>query len=162
MSEPYDPYVPRNGAAGGPPAGGSQSQGNAKTAALQADIDSTVEIMHANIIKVTERGAALEDLQEKTDHLAESAQSFRRGANQVRKVRLPLPPPSLHRLALMTDSITENVVRLPSAALTLLVSRTPLINSIRWKDMKMRLIIGTAIAVIIIIVVVSVVKATKH
>ncbi|KAJ7705473.1 synaptobrevin [Mycena rosella] len=30
-----------------------------------------------------------------------------------------------------------------------------------WKDMKMRLIIGAAIAVIIIIIVVSVVKATK-
>ncbi|TFY78790.1 hypothetical protein EWM64_g5221 [Hericium alpestre] len=31
-----------------------------------------------------------------------------------------------------------------------------------WKDMKMRIIIGLAIAVIIVIIVVSVVKATKH
>jgi len=31
-----------------------------------------------------------------------------------------------------------------------------------WKDMKMRIIIGTAITVILIIIIVSVVKATKH
>jgi len=31
-----------------------------------------------------------------------------------------------------------------------------------WKDMKMRIIIGTAITVILIIIIVSVVRATKH
>jgi len=31
-----------------------------------------------------------------------------------------------------------------------------------WKDMKMRIIIGLAIAVILVIIIVSVVKATKH
>ncbi|KAJ7489463.1 synaptobrevin-domain-containing protein [Mycena latifolia] len=83
MSEPYDPYLPRNGAAGGPPAGGSQ--GNAKTAAIQAQIDDTVGIMRENITKVAERGERLDSLQDKTDNLAVSAQGFRRGANRVRK-----------------------------------------------------------------------------
>lgn len=41
--------------------------------------------MRDNINKVAERGDNLENLQGKTDGLAESAQSFRRGANQVRK-----------------------------------------------------------------------------
>ncbi|KAJ7054132.1 synaptobrevin-domain-containing protein [Mycena amicta] len=118
MSEPYDPYLPRNGSAGGPSAGGSQG-GNAKTAAIQAQIDDTVGIMRENITKVAERGERLDALQDKTDNLAVSAQGFRRGANRVRK-------------------------------------------NMWWKDMKMRIIIGAAIAVIIIIVVVSVVKATKH
>lgn len=63
-SEPYDPYLPRNGAAGGPAAGGSQ--GNAKTAAIQAQIDSTVDIMRENITKVAERGERLDSLQDKT------------------------------------------------------------------------------------------------
>jgi len=117
MSEPYDPYLPRNGAAGGAAPGGSQ--GNAKTAAIQAQIDDTVGIMRENITKVAERGERLDSLQDKTDNLAVSAQGFRRGANRVRK-------------------------------------------NMWWKDMKMRLIIGAAIAVIVIIIVVSVVKATKH
>ncbi|KAF8140758.1 synaptobrevin-domain-containing protein [Mycena galopus ATCC 62051] len=117
MSEPYDPYVPHNGAAGGAAPGGSQ--GNAKTAAIQAQIDDTVGIMRDNITKVTERSERLDALQDKTDNLAVSAKGFRRGANQVRK-------------------------------------------NMWWKDMKMRLIIGAAIAVIVIIIVVSIIKATKH
>ncbi|KAJ7220585.1 synaptobrevin [Mycena pura] len=116
-SEPYDPYLPRNGSAGGPPAGGSQ--GTAKTAAIQAQIDDTVDIMRENITKVAERGERLDALQDKTDNLAVSAQGFRRGANRVRK-------------------------------------------NMWWKDMKMRIIIGAAISIIVIIIVVSVVKATKH
>ncbi|KAG8853816.1 hypothetical protein FRB96_007956 [Tulasnella sp. 330] len=86
MSEPYDPYVPRDGAGGpsGNPAGGAKP-GNAKTAALQADIDHTVGIMRDNITKVAERGERLDSLQDKTDNLAVSAQGFRRGANRVRK-----------------------------------------------------------------------------
>ncbi|KAJ7868866.1 synaptobrevin-domain-containing protein [Mycena leptocephala] len=95
------------------------SQGNAKTAAIQAQIDDTVGIMRENITKVAERGERLDSLQDKTDNLAVSAQGFRRGANRVRK-------------------------------------------NMWWKDMKMRIIIGAAIAVIVIIIVVSVVKATKH
>ena len=41
--------------------------------------------MRDNINKVSERGARLDTLQNKTDTLAESAQGFRRGANRVRK-----------------------------------------------------------------------------
>jgi len=116
MSEPYDPYLPRNGSSSNP--SGSGPGGNAKTAAIQAQIDDTVEIMRDNITKVAERGERLDSLQDKTDNLAVSAQGFRRGANRVRK-------------------------------------------NMWWKDMKMRIIIGLAIAVIIVIIVVSIVKATK-
>ena len=49
------------------------------------EIDSTVGIMRDNINKVSERGARLDSLQDKTDNLAVSAQGFRRGANRVRK-----------------------------------------------------------------------------
>ncbi|KAK1227631.1 Vesicle membrane receptor protein (v-SNARE) [Marasmius sp. AFHP31] len=80
LSEPYDPYVPRNGAGAG-----SSQGGNAKTAAIQAQIDDTVGIMRENITKVAERGERLDSLQDKTDNLAVSAQGFRRGANRVRK-----------------------------------------------------------------------------
>lgn len=79
--QPYDPYIP----AGGNNAGASAGQGNQRTAALQAEIDSTVGIMRDNINKVSERGARLDSLQDKTDNLAVSAQGFRRGANRVRK-----------------------------------------------------------------------------
>jgi vesicle-associated membrane protein 4 len=41
--------------------------------------------MEDNVRMVRERGVRLEDLQNKTDDLATSAQGFRRGANQVRK-----------------------------------------------------------------------------
>ncbi|KAF8989920.1 synaptobrevin-domain-containing protein [Cyathus striatus] len=114
LSEPYDPYLPRNGSTPNP---AGPSQGNPKTAAIQAQIDDTVGIMRENITKVAERGERLDSLQDKTDNLAVSAQGFRRGANRVRK-------------------------------------------NMWWKDMKMRIIIGVAIAVIIVIIVVSIVKAT--
>ncbi|KNG50257.1 snare protein-like protein Snc2 [Stemphylium lycopersici] len=81
---PYDPYIPSGGAAGGQQ-GGQGQNGNHRTAALQAEIDSTVGIMRDNINKVSERGARLDSLQDKTDNLAVSAQGFRRGANRVRK-----------------------------------------------------------------------------
>ena len=60
-SEPYDPYLPRGGGATPGP-----SQGNAKTAAIQAQIDDTVGIMRENITKVAERGERLDQLQDKT------------------------------------------------------------------------------------------------
>jgi len=82
MSEPYDPYVPRDGTTGGSSRPGG---GNAKTAAIQAQIDTTVDIMKSNINKVAERGERIDDLQDKTETLAVSAQGFRRGANKVRK-----------------------------------------------------------------------------
>ncbi|KAF9787851.1 synaptobrevin [Thelephora terrestris] len=80
MSEPYDPYLPRGGSSTNQSAGG-----NPKTAAIQAQIDDTVGIMRDNITKVAERGERLDQLQDKTDNLAISAQGFRRGADRVRK-----------------------------------------------------------------------------
>jgi len=82
-NEPYDPYIPSGGAA--PAAGAAGGAGNSRTAALQAEIDSTVGIMRDNINKVSERGEHLDSLQDKTDNLQRSAQGFRRGANRVRK-----------------------------------------------------------------------------
>ncbi|KAI0317708.1 synaptobrevin-domain-containing protein, partial [Amylostereum chailletii] len=84
-SEPYDPYLPRGGSASNPSAPAGGSGGNAKTAAIQAQIDDTVNIMRDNITKVTERQERLDSLQDKTDNLAVSAQGFRRNANRVRK-----------------------------------------------------------------------------
>jgi len=86
MSEPYDPYLPRGGSSSNPSAApGGGSGANPKTAAIQAQIDDTVEIMRDNITKVTERQERLDSLQDKTDNLAVSAQGFRRNANRVRK-----------------------------------------------------------------------------
>lgn len=66
-------------------AGAAGGAGNSRTAAIQAEIDNTVNIMQDNIKKVAERGERLDSLQDKTDTLAVSAQGFRRGANRVRK-----------------------------------------------------------------------------
>ncbi|KAM3512170.1 hypothetical protein MY11210_004158 [Beauveria gryllotalpidicola] len=79
---PYDPYIP-SGQTGTQQAGGAG--GNARTQALQAQIDDTVGVMRDNINKVSQRGERLDALQDKTDNLAVSAQGFRRGANRVRK-----------------------------------------------------------------------------
>jgi len=62
-SEPYDPYVPRGS---NPSTGPSRPGGPSKTAAIQAQIDDTVDIMKSNINKVAERGERLDDLQDKT------------------------------------------------------------------------------------------------
>lgn len=64
-SEPYDPYLPRGGSSSNP-TGAPRPGGNAKTAAIQAQIDDTVDIMKSNINKVAERGERLDDLQDKT------------------------------------------------------------------------------------------------
>jgi len=84
-SEPYDPYIPAGGAGGSAGNAGAPGAGNNRTAALQAEIDSTVGIMRDNINKVSDRGERLDALQDKTDNLQRSAQGFRRGANRVRK-----------------------------------------------------------------------------
>jgi vesicle-associated membrane protein 4 len=114
--QPYDPYIPAGGQNG---AQGAQGQGgNVRTQALQAEIDSTVGIMRDNINKVSERGARLDSLQDKTDNLATSAQGFRRGANRVRK-------------------------------------------QMWWKDMKMRMCLIAGIIILLIIIIVPSVMATK-
>ncbi|CAJ0834602.1 5666_t:CDS:2 [Entrophospora sp. SA101] len=53
----YDPYVPKEGAAGGPPS---------KTAEIQKKIDETVEVMRDNLKSVAVRGERLDTLQDKT------------------------------------------------------------------------------------------------
>ena len=78
---PYDPYVPspsgsqpgsagrQPGSAGQQPGsagGGGGGAGNARTAAIQAEIDNTVNIMQENIKKVAQRGERLDTLQDKT------------------------------------------------------------------------------------------------
>lgn len=85
-SEPYDPYIPSGSKpSGSTPAAQPQGAQSKKIAAIQEQIDSTVNVMHENITKVAERGERLDALQDKTDNLAVSAQGFRRGANRVRK-----------------------------------------------------------------------------
>ncbi|OLN96423.1 Synaptobrevin-like protein 1 [Colletotrichum chlorophyti] len=80
---PYDPYIPSGQSGAAPQQQGAG--GNARTQALQAQIDDTVGVMRENITKVSQRGERLDALQDKTDNLAVSAQGFRRGANRVRK-----------------------------------------------------------------------------
>jgi len=63
---PYDPYLPRGGSSTGAAGAGTQTGGNAKTAAIQRQIDDTVGIMRDNITKVAERGENLNSLQDKT------------------------------------------------------------------------------------------------
>ncbi|CRK01993.1 Synaptobrevin 1 like protein [Verticillium longisporum] len=82
---PYDPYIPSGQAGAASHGAESQQGGNARTQALQAQIDDTVGVMRDNINKVSQRGERLDALQDKTDNLAVSAQGFRRGANRVRK-----------------------------------------------------------------------------
>lgn len=114
---PYDPYIPNDGHAAN--TNNQQNGGNQRTAALQAEIDSTVGIMRDNINKVSERGARLDSLQDKTDNLAVSAQGFRRGANRVRK-------------------------------------------QMWWKDMKMRMCLVIGIILLLVIIIVPSVVATKN
>jgi vesicle-associated membrane protein 4 len=109
---PYDPYIPSGQAA--PQQGGN----NARTQALQAQIDDTVGVMRENINKVSQRGERLDNLQDKTDNLAVSAQGFRRGANRVRK-------------------------------------------QMWWKDMKMRMCLIIGVIILICIIVIPAVVATR-
>jgi vesicle-associated membrane protein 4 len=111
---PYDPYIPS-----GQAAPQQQAGGNARTQALQAQIDDTVGVMRDNINKVSQRGERLDALQDKTDNLAVSAQGFRRGANRVRK-------------------------------------------QMWWKDMKMRMCLIVGIIILLIVIIVPAVVATRN
>ncbi|KAL9131422.1 MAG: hypothetical protein Q9217_000636 [Psora testacea] len=81
--QPYDPYIPSasNGAAGQ----GQYDGGSARTAAIQSQIDDTVNVMKKNLESVAQRGEHIDQLQDKSENLNQSAQGFRRGANRVRK-----------------------------------------------------------------------------
>lgn len=96
--------------------------------------------MRENITKVAERGERLDSLQDKTDNLAISAQTFKRGANRVRKNMW------------WKDMKVHELLYYPG-----IQDFSYLILSI-----QMRIIIGAGIAIIIIIIVVSVVKSVKH
>ncbi|WYZ39448.1 hypothetical protein EsH8_III_001362 [Colletotrichum jinshuiense] len=113
---PYDPYIPSGQAGAAPQQQGAG--GNARTQALQAQIDDTVGVMRENINKVSQRGERLDALQDKTDNLAVSAQGFRRGANRVRK-------------------------------------------QMWWKDVKMRMCLIAGIIILILIIVIPAVVATR-
>jgi len=115
----YDPYIPSGQPAGVAAAAPQGTQGNQRTAALQAQIDDTVGVMRENINKVSQRGERLDSLQDKTDNLAVSAQGFRRGANRVRK-------------------------------------------RMWYADMKMRLCLIGGIVILLIVIIVPAVVATKH
>jgi len=110
---PYDPYIPAGQAGSTQPA-----PGNARTQALQAQIDDTVGVMRDNINKVSQRGERLDSLQDKTDNLATSAQGFRRGAIRVRK-------------------------------------------QMWWKDMKMRMCLIGGIVILLLVIIVPAVVATR-
>ncbi|KAI0646285.1 synaptobrevin-domain-containing protein, partial [Trametes meyenii] len=81
---PYDPYTPRAGPSTKPD---NTKEGDAKTAAVQDELDETVGLIRENIQKVAERGEKLDDLGRKTEQLEVSAKGFRRSARDVRKVR---------------------------------------------------------------------------
>ncbi|KIJ49178.1 hypothetical protein M422DRAFT_161696, partial [Sphaerobolus stellatus SS14] len=82
-SEPYEPEVSRVGPSS--PRAPSGPTLNPKFAAIQVQIDESVEVMRDNIQKVNERGAALDSLEEKAEALVVSSQGFKRGAADVRK-----------------------------------------------------------------------------
>ena len=48
-------------------------------------MDETIKDMAYNIDLVNKRGAQIDQLQDKSENLNQSAQGFRRGANRVRK-----------------------------------------------------------------------------
>ncbi|KAK2590877.1 Vesicle membrane receptor protein (v-SNARE) [Conoideocrella luteorostrata] len=74
--ERYDPHISRDA---------TQSKSEAQMQNIQATLDDTTQKMHQNVNSIAARGERLDNLQDKTDNLAVSAQGFRRGANRVRK-----------------------------------------------------------------------------
>lgn len=113
--QPYDPYIP---AGSDGHSNQQKGQGDPRHEMLRKEIDNTVEVMRDNINKVSERGARLDSLQDKTDNLAVSAQGFRRGANRVRK-------------------------------------------QMWWKDMKMRMCLIVGIIILLVVIIVPSVVATR-
>jgi vesicle-associated membrane protein 4 len=74
-----DPYI----SAGGSDTVAGQISGNQRTAALQAQIDDTVDVMREDIKKVSLRGEKLDALQDKTEYLSSSSQAFKKGSNPL-------------------------------------------------------------------------------
>ncbi|KAI4252124.1 MAG: hypothetical protein LQ352_004465 [Teloschistes flavicans] len=69
--QPYDPYIPGQGASGHTTQHAGQDN---RTAALQANIQRTEE-----------RGTNIEELRDKSDILKDHSHQFQRGANRVMK-----------------------------------------------------------------------------
>ncbi|KAL9013509.1 MAG: hypothetical protein Q9173_001806 [Seirophora scorigena] len=78
--QPYDPYIPSGR---GTPAPNAQHADNDRTAALQAQIDDTVNVMRQNIQRTEQRQGNINDLEHATDSLSEQAKNFQRGSNRV-------------------------------------------------------------------------------
>ncbi|KAJ4386289.1 Vesicle membrane receptor protein (v-SNARE) [Gnomoniopsis smithogilvyi] len=64
---------------------GTQQSSDPRIAQIQGSMQTTINTMRNNINMANERGERIDNLQDKTDNLAVSAQGFRRGANRVRK-----------------------------------------------------------------------------
>ncbi|KAL8707452.1 MAG: hypothetical protein Q9225_007753 [Loekoesia sp. 1 TL-2023] len=78
--QPYDPYIPSGRGTPGPNA---HHEGNDRTAALQAQIDDTVNVMRQNIQRTEERGGRIDDMENQTRRMTEDAERFKRGSNRV-------------------------------------------------------------------------------
>ncbi|ODV64334.1 synaptobrevin family protein [Ascoidea rubescens DSM 1968] len=78
---PYDPFDPPSNSQ----YDSNNSNSNSKTAKIQAQIDSTVDIMRENINKVTERGERIDSINDQSQNLAITANSFKDSSNRVRK-----------------------------------------------------------------------------
>ena len=63
----------------------AEKQVERRSLTLQKEIDGVVDQMRHNIQNAGQRGERLDTLQNKTDHLSDQANGFRRGANRVRK-----------------------------------------------------------------------------
>ncbi|CAL8574934.1 Vesicle membrane receptor protein (v-SNARE) [Xanthoria parietina] len=81
--QPYDPYIPSGRGTPGPTA---QHDGNDRTAALQAQIDDTVNVMRQNIQRTEERGGHLDNIEYTSQKIGKKMpDSFKRGANRKLK-----------------------------------------------------------------------------
>ncbi|XP_065828832.1 vesicle-associated membrane protein 4-like [Oscarella lobularis] len=65
-------YMPRQG-------------GNKQVTKVQKQLDDVVGVMHQNIQKMVARGDKLEDLQDRSEDLADSAASFRAQARRIQR-----------------------------------------------------------------------------
>ncbi|KAJ3230958.1 Vesicle-associated membrane protein 4 [Chytriomyces hyalinus] len=57
---------------------------SSKTQQIQREVNETINVMQDNIHKVVERGERLEDLNERSEHLAQSSEAFKNRSKEVR------------------------------------------------------------------------------
>lgn len=58
---------------------------NSKLQQVKAQVGEVIEVMHQNIEKVIDRGIKLDEINDKTDQLSESARSFSSRSRQLRR-----------------------------------------------------------------------------